>query len=196
MMITEAAGGWSVGGVRRQPDHVLDAQRPSLFLGRTGGPFLGAVEAPVVMVGSDSAEVERRLGAGELVCPCGGVLARWGHARPRTVRGVGLLRPRRARCVACRVTHVLLAVVVPAAPGRRRRGDRCRVAGEGGRGGASADRGAAGPAGVDGAGLAARVRPERRGGAVAVHRRCWSSWTRSPRPLPSRPGRCSPTRWR
>lgn len=26
------------------------------------------------------------------------------------VRGVGVLRPRRARCVVCRVTHVLLAV--------------------------------------------------------------------------------------
>ena len=64
----------------------------------------------MVMVGSDPAEVERRLGAGELACPCGGGLCPWGHARPRTVRGVGLLRPRRARCVACRVTHVLLAV--------------------------------------------------------------------------------------
>ena len=29
------------------------------------------------MVGSDSAEVEQRLGAGELVCPCGGVLERF-----------------------------------------------------------------------------------------------------------------------
>lgn len=74
------------------------------------GRSLVSLEAPVVMVGSDPAEVERRLGAGELACPCGGGLCPWGHARPRMVHGVGLLRPRRARCVACRVTHVLLAV--------------------------------------------------------------------------------------
>lgn len=62
------------------------------------------------MVGNDPAEVERLLAAGELTCPCGGGLCPWGHARPRTVRGAGLVRPRRARCLACRVTHVLLAV--------------------------------------------------------------------------------------
>lgn len=62
------------------------------------------------MVGSDPVEVERRLRAGELRCPCGGGLAPWGHARRRGVRGVGGLRPRRARCGSCRVTHVLLAV--------------------------------------------------------------------------------------
>lgn len=62
------------------------------------------------MVGTDSVEVERRLSAGELTCPCGGGLALWGYARARTVRGVGRLRPRRVRCVGCRVTHVLLSV--------------------------------------------------------------------------------------
>ena len=72
--------------------------------------MLGAMEAPVVMVGSDALEVERRLRAGELSCPCGGCLAPWGHARPRSVRGVGDLRPRRARCGSCLVSHVLLAV--------------------------------------------------------------------------------------
>jgi len=64
----------------------------------------------VVMVGSDVVEVERRLGVGELVCPCGGGLVPWGHARARTVRDVGDLRPRRARCRTCLVTHVLVAV--------------------------------------------------------------------------------------
>lgn len=64
----------------------------------------------VVMVGSDEVEVDRRLRVGELVCDCGGSLSPWGHARGRTVRGVGVLRPRRARCAICRVTHVLLAV--------------------------------------------------------------------------------------
>jgi len=68
------------------------------------------MEAPVIMVGTDSVEVERRLSAGELACPCGGELARWGYARARTVRGVGVLRPRRARCGRCAVTHVLLMV--------------------------------------------------------------------------------------
>ncbi len=70
------------------------------------------MEAPVVMVGSDPVEVDRRLQAGELACPCGaGQLAPWGYARERTVRGVGVvLRPRRARCSACLATHVLLAV--------------------------------------------------------------------------------------
>jgi len=68
------------------------------------------LEAPVVMVGSDVVEVDRRLRAGEFACPCGGDLAPWGHARERRVRGVGVLRPRRARCVSCLVTHVLLAV--------------------------------------------------------------------------------------
>ena len=67
--------------------------------------------APVVMVGTDLVEVERRLRAGELVCPCGvGRLAPWGHARRRVVRGVGVFRPRRGRCGACQVTHVLVAV--------------------------------------------------------------------------------------
>ncbi|HEY5847812.1 MAG TPA: hypothetical protein VIT42_13585 [Microlunatus sp.] len=46
----------------------------------------------MIMVCTDTAEVERRLSAGELVCPCGGDLARWGYARPRTVRGAGVLR--------------------------------------------------------------------------------------------------------
>jgi hypothetical protein len=62
------------------------------------------------MVGTVQGEVDRRLLAGELVCPCGGGLNPWGHARRRSVRGVGDLRPRRARCGTCLVTHVLLAV--------------------------------------------------------------------------------------
>jgi len=40
------------------------------------------------------------------------VLAPWGWARRRGVRGVGSLRPRRARCGECLVTHVLLPVTV------------------------------------------------------------------------------------
>lgn len=62
------------------------------------------------MVGTVPKQVERRLCRGELVCPCGGDLAPWGYARQRTVRGVGSVRPRRARCRACLATHVLLSV--------------------------------------------------------------------------------------
>jgi len=68
----------------------------------------------VLTVGANEAEVERRLAGGDLECPlCGGVLARWGHARSRVLRGVrGAvgLRPRRSRCRGCGATHVLLPV--------------------------------------------------------------------------------------
>jgi hypothetical protein len=68
----------------------------------------------VLTVGVDGAEVEGQLAGGELECPgCGGVLARWGWARTRVLRGGRgpvRLRPRRARCRGCGVTHVLLPV--------------------------------------------------------------------------------------
>jgi len=69
----------------------------------------------VLTVGADGEDVERRLAGGGLACPpCGGVLARWGRARERLVRGrdggVSRLRPRRARCRGCGRTHVLLPV--------------------------------------------------------------------------------------
>ena len=70
----------------------------------------------MVTVGKDVAEVEARLVAGRLECPCGGRLAPWGHARSRVLRdGTALgwsLRPRRARCSGCTRTHVLLPVGV------------------------------------------------------------------------------------
>jgi hypothetical protein len=55
----------------------------------------------VKIVGTDALEVERALLAGELVCPCGGRLRPWGHARERVVRRLGRegrRRPRRSRC--------------------------------------------------------------------------------------------------
>lgn len=68
----------------------------------------------VVTVEADVDLVERRLAAGELRCPaCSGVLAGWGRARPRLLRGADgpvWLCPRRSRCTDCRVTHVLLPV--------------------------------------------------------------------------------------
>ena len=67
---------------------------------------------PLRIVGTDSAEVERALAAGELDCPaCEGRLRPWGSARQRVVRGAGgeqRRRPRRTRCDECRVTHVLI----------------------------------------------------------------------------------------
>ena len=68
----------------------------------------------MVTVEADVDRVERRLAAGELRCPgCVGVLAGWGRARPRQLRGPdGLVRlcPRRSRCTGCGSTHVLLPV--------------------------------------------------------------------------------------
>lgn len=64
-------------------------------------------------VTEDEGRVELDLAAGRLRCPgCGGRLRCWGWARPRTIRtvdGSERVRPRRARCVRCGRTHVLLA---------------------------------------------------------------------------------------
>lgn len=66
----------------------------------------------VIIVGTDVAEVERGLLAGELTCPdCGCRLAPWGSSRWRSVRRAGgeeRRRPRRSRCVGCSATHVLI----------------------------------------------------------------------------------------
>jgi Homeodomain-like domain-containing protein len=68
----------------------------------------------VLTVGNDAGRVERMLEEGALSCPgCGGRLAGWGHGRQRAVFGPGrrtrrLVRPRRSRCTACGVTHMLL----------------------------------------------------------------------------------------
>ena len=65
-------------------------------------------------VEADQGRVEFRLASGQVDCPsCPGTLRPWGWARPRAVHGLaGVLRPRRARCRACRSTHVLLPVTV------------------------------------------------------------------------------------
>jgi hypothetical protein len=69
----------------------------------------------MVTVEADLVCVESRLAAGQLRCPaCSrGVLGGWGFARSRRVMGlVAAVRPRRARCRSCLVTHVLLPVTV------------------------------------------------------------------------------------
>src|SRR5450759_5337575 len=69
--------------------------------------------AVITVVDPDAAR--RSLVAGELACPqpdCGGRLRVWSRALPRRVRGldgtVVRVTPDRARCRACRVSHVLL----------------------------------------------------------------------------------------
>ena len=67
----------------------------------------------MLTVGNDGAVVEELLCNGLLSCPgCGGRLGGWGHAARRRVFSAGrvpvALRPRRARCAGCGVTHVLL----------------------------------------------------------------------------------------
>ena len=66
----------------------------------------------VLMVSGDLEQVERELTLALLACPgCCGRLARWAYARSRVVRlldGDRRVRPRRARCVDCKKTQVLL----------------------------------------------------------------------------------------
>lgn len=66
------------------------------------------------IVEADPVAVEVRVRERGFVCPVdGAVLAGWGWARPRRVRGIeGVVRPRRVRCPACGVTHVLLPAVL------------------------------------------------------------------------------------
>lgn len=68
----------------------------------------------MLMVDVDAAGVEQKLRVGDYACPvCDGQLRPWGFARRRTL-GRGdervRLRPRRSRCKACFLTHVLLPV--------------------------------------------------------------------------------------
>src|ERR1700739_1861542 len=69
----------------------------------------------MVTVEADVVRVEFRLAAGGIGCPTcrDGVLGGWGYGRARQVEGLSdPLRPRRARCRVCMVTHVLLPVTV------------------------------------------------------------------------------------
>lgn len=70
----------------------------------------------MITVSHDDDVVESQLVSRTLVCPiCVGKLRPWGYALPRMIRihipaENLVLRPRRARCDSCRVTHVLLPV--------------------------------------------------------------------------------------
>lgn len=69
----------------------------------------------LLTVAGTGSVVEVELAAGRLGCPgCSSRLGGWGHARERqvrTVEGWCWVRPRRAKCSACGVTHVLLPVL-------------------------------------------------------------------------------------
>jgi hypothetical protein len=82
----------------------------------------------VLTVRADVVKVEAALVAGALACSgCGGVLRPWGWARRRVLRGGSsavAVRPRRALCAGCGVSHVLLPVFVLA-----RRADLAEVIG-------------------------------------------------------------------
>ena len=61
----------------------------------------------------DTEAARMLLACGKLACPaCGQMMRPWGHARERTVRDLGgtliTVRPDRALCRGCDVTHVLL----------------------------------------------------------------------------------------
>jgi hypothetical protein len=106
-------------GVRRP------SRRSFAEASREGRDALGGA---VLTVGVDSSGVESDLVDGRLACPdCGGVLWPWGWARRRVLRdgwSLVVVRPRRARCSVCGVSHVLLPVFVLA-----RRADLVEVIG-------------------------------------------------------------------
>ena len=101
-------------GARRHRERIgSEAALPVIFC-RSLGEGRVRVGAPVLTVGNDAWRVERMLEEGGLSCPgCGGRLAGWRHGRQRAVFGPGrrtrrMVRPRRSRCMACGVTHMLL----------------------------------------------------------------------------------------
>lgn len=109
---------WSASSLCRGPREcfvqTITALPPYVVEDRCGRAVLDARRHPLVTVEADQVRVELRLAAGQLGCPgCAAVLRPWGWARPRAVHGLaGVLRPRRARCLGCLITHVLLPVTV------------------------------------------------------------------------------------
>ena len=144
----------------------------------------------MLTVNGDRDVVERQLAAGGLCCPsCGGVLGGWGNAAAALVRVLDgpdvVLVPRRSRCRACGGTHVLLPARFLSRRADAGGGDRAGAGGEGGGEGSPGDRAGAGPAGVDGAGLAPGAGPECGAGAGEVHGAGGGLVTDPPLPAPA-----------
>lgn len=113
----------------------------------------------MMVVGSPE-QAETALLAGEIPCPhCSTPLRPHGHARHRTVRGLGqerlTVQPRRARCADCGRTQVLLPAALALRRGRHCGGYRDRAGGQGCRQRPPHDRRPAGPASLHGAALVA-----------------------------------------
>ncbi|HEY6787517.1 MAG TPA: DUF6431 domain-containing protein [Trebonia sp.] len=78
--------------------------------GETGGPILTGW---TMIEAFDATAASTALARRKLGCPdCRQPLRPWGHARERTVRDTGgalvTVRPDRALCTGCKVTHVVL----------------------------------------------------------------------------------------
>jgi hypothetical protein len=77
------------------------------------GVLSSSYEVVMLITPDQPHRADRALRAGQLACPgeCQGRLRPWGWARRRPIRHadrVQVVRPRRARCAGCGITHVLL----------------------------------------------------------------------------------------
>ncbi len=115
MVWSESGGGCGRWSAPSECRGTVGCTAPLDFLADVAGVPCVCERTHVVTVSADPSSVESRLSAGEMLCPSClvGVLGGWGFARSRSIVGAaGRLRPRRARCRVCRVTHVLLPVVL------------------------------------------------------------------------------------
>ena len=171
-------GGVDLVGVHRQCDEeLMGARHPAEVLAGPAGGRAECTEAPMVTVEADPVRVESRLaGRGDRLPGLPGVC--WARGVMPGLRGVAgsadPVRPRRARCRACLVTHVLLPVTVLLRRAYAAGTDLGRAAGPGRRVGAPPDRGCGWGAGGHGAGLAAAGWPIgwRRSGRGSSRSRC------------------------
>ena len=110
---------WRLGNACDVPDAAAwdvctrEAPPRSSWADARGGPCWVMPEASLLMVSGDVERVESELSAGRFRCSCcDDRLAPSGRARSRRVRSAGgvvrRVQPRRASCVGCEHTHVVL----------------------------------------------------------------------------------------
>src|SRR5215813_12474732 len=103
-----------LSGVDGQPVAAATRVDPLRHTGVVSHAARSCEEPTVMIMVVDAGQAETDLAAGTLRCPrcAGGVLRPWAWARTRLVRqrdgSTARVRPRRARCRACRVSQVLL----------------------------------------------------------------------------------------